>query len=147
MHWCSFYEQKKNMVKSLCVNDWPAESASLLVMVLPQGLLCFLWIEPFNYPGIWLACVNDTKASNELSNCVEPNMTTIPYVKTVRLLTNYQKSKLGFKWQQIISSLSLVGLNHLLGVEAFPAIFVACFLIEINEIMSHSFCSNAVPYQ
>ena len=63
----------------------------------------------------------------------------------VRLLTDYQKSELGFKWQQIISSLSLLGLNHLL--EAFPAIFVACFLIEINEIMSHSLCSNAVPYQ
>ena len=40
-----------------------------------------------------------------------------------------------------------MGLYHLLGVEAFPAIFVAYFQVENNEIMCHSFCSNAVPYQ
>ena len=40
-----------------------------------------------------------------------------------------------------------MGLYHLLGVEAFPAIFVAYFQVENNEIMCHSFCSNADPYQ
>ena len=79
--------RKKNMVKSVCANDWPAESASLLVMLLPQGLLCFFVNRTLllSRDLIGMCRCKASKASNELSNCIEPNVTTIPYYANVLL--------------------------------------------------------------
>ena len=40
-----------------------------------------------------------------------------------------------------------MGFGHLLGVEALSAISLACFLVLIKAISSHSFCSNVVFHQ
>ena len=48
---------------------------------------------------------------------------------------------LGFILQHTVKDSWPCGLNHLLGVEAFPWILVACFQLEMLNFMSHSFCS------
>ena len=40
-----------------------------------------------------------------------------------------------------------MGFDHLLGVEALSVTSLACFLVVIKGILSHSFCLNAVLYQ